>query len=259
MSSSLQPTWVVIPTYNERDTLTRLLPDLLDRVECTILGVDDASEDGTASLWDAWRSRCPDRVEVIHRSGKLGLGTAYLSAFEYCLDRGVAEWIVQMDTDGSHRVEDLVHMLAEAPSTDLVIGSRYVPGASTPGWSSRRRAVSKGGSWYSRQVLGCPVRDLTGGFKVWRASFLRRMPLDQITATGYGFQIAMNAWAWTVGGRIQEVPICFPERQAGTSKMSSGIVWEAVGLVWQVRAQCRMWQLTEHQDSEDEDTGRALQ
>ena len=256
MSSSLQPTWVVIPTYNERDTLTRLLPNLLNQVECSILGVDDASEDGTASLWDAWRSRCPDRVEVIHRSGKLGLGTAYLSAFAYCLDRGSAQWIVQMDADGSHRVDDLVHMLSVAPSADLIIGSRYVPGASTPGWSPRRRALSKGGSWYSRQVLGCPIRDFTGGFKVWRAKFLARLPLQQVTATGYSFQIAMNAWAWTCGGRIREGPICFLERQAGTSKMSLSILWEALGLVWQVRTQCRTWRRVPPENSEDQDPER---
>lgn len=235
--STRQHTWVVIPTYNEWDALSDLLPELLHRIPCIVLGVDDASTDGTGRLWDSWHDCYPDRVQVIHRSGKLGLGTAYLAAFDYCLQRG-ADWIVQMDADGSHRVIDLVKLLAVAPTADMVIGSRFVPGAETPEWPRWRKLLSIGGSWYSRQILGCSIRDVTGGFKVWRASFLSTLPLDQVEATGYGFQIAMNAWATTMAGRIQEVPICFPERRVGRSKMSPAIVAEALVLVWGVRRQC---------------------
>lgn len=238
----LQRTWVVVPTYNEREALGLLLPELLTVPNCVILGVDDASRDGTGALWDAWRTDYPDRIQVIHRSGKLGLGTAYLAAFQYCIDQASTEWIVQMDADGSHRVEDLRTLLMAAPSADLVVGSRYVAGATTPGWPRWRKALSRGGSWYSRQVLQCPVRDLTAGFKVWRAAFLNTLPLDQITATGYGFQIAMTMWAYALGGIVREVPICFPDRVVGTSKMSPAIMAEALGLVWQLRAQQHAYQ-----------------
>lgn len=238
----LQRTWVVVPTYNEREALGLLLPELLTVPNCVVLGVDDASRDGTGALWEAWRTAYPGRIQVIHRSGKLGLGTAYLAAFRYCLGQASTEWIVQMDADGSHRVADLWTLLAVAPTADLVVGSRYVPGAATPGWPRWRKALSRGGSWYSRQVLHCPVRDLTGGFKVWRAEFLNTLPLDQVTATGYGFQIAMTMWACALGGTVREVPICFPERVVGTSKMSPAIMVEALGLVWQLRAQQHTYQ-----------------
>jgi len=241
------PVWVVVPTYNEVDNLSPLIEALLARPALGVWGVDDHSTDGTAGLWTAWKHRAPDRVHVMHRPGKLGLGSAYQQVFTHPTALQ-SDWLVQMDADGSHQVADLDHLLAERFTADLVIGSRYVPGGATPGWSLMRRTLSQAGSWYARTVLDLPIRDLTGGFKCWRTAFLQRLPLADLQIQGYGFQIASTAWAAWMGGVIRECPITFVERRAGTSKMSVAIMREALGLVWTLRSHHQA-SLLQHADS----------
>lgn len=231
-------TWVVLPTLNEAGALPTLLNTLRTLPELGVWGVDDASTDGTAAIWDAAVRADPEHVRVLHRPARLGLGTAYTTAFRHPAVQS-ADWVVQMDADGSHRPADLVRLLAARPQGDLLIGSRYVAGGKTPGWPWHRRGLSRAGSFYSRALLGVPVSDLTGGFKVWRTDLLARMPWDQITATGYGFQIATTAWAYWLGARVVEVPITFIDRQTGVSKFSGAMVTEALGLVWALRRRHR--------------------
>jgi len=236
-------TWVVIPTYNEVQNLEPLLESLLARPDLGVWGVDDASTDGTAAQWAEWAYHNPDRVRVLHRPGKWGLGSAYRQVFTHP-DALHSEWLVQMDADGSHQVADLDRLLAQRGHADLVIGSRYVPGGSTPGWPLSRQLLSRTGSWYARAMLALPIRDVTGGFKCWRTAFLQRLPLQQVEAQGYGFQIALTAWAVWMGGVIRETPITFVERQSGISKMSPAIVREAIRLVWTLRARHETWRLS---------------
>ena len=210
-------TLVVIPTYNEVESL----PGALDRVRqhapaAHVLVVDDSSPDGTGALADERASR-DDHVHVLHRRQKNGLGPAYLAGFDWGLKAGY-ELLVEMDADGSHRAEDLVLLIqraemADAP--DLVIGSRWVAGGATQGWSARRVALSRAGNLYVNVVLGTRVRDATAGFRVYRADILRRLDRSQVRALGYGFQVNMTKVVEDMGGRIVEMPITFVERQAG--------------------------------------------
>jgi len=226
-------TLVVIPTYNEVESL----PGALDRVRqhapaAHVLVVDDSSPDGTGALADERASR-DDHVHVLHRRQKNGLGPAYLAGFDWGLKAGY-ELLVEMDADGSHRAEDLVLLIqraemADAP--DLVIGSRWVAGGATQGWSARRVALSRAGNLYVNVVLGTRVRDATAGFRVYRADILRRLDRSQVRALGYGFQVNMTKVVEDMGGRIVEMPITFVERQAGQSKLSGGIFTEELALV----------------------------
>ncbi len=229
-------TIVIVPTYNERDNLPRLARALLDLdPTLTLLVVDDNSPDGTGDLADSLAST-DSRVHVLHRAGKEGLGRAYVAGFRLALEWGY-DRIVEMDCDFSHRPEDLPRLLAAADTADVVIGSRNVPGGRAVDWSPIRHLISKGGSLYTRLLLGLPVRDCTSGFKCFRRDVLAALDLDRVASNGYGFQVELNYLAHRAGFRLVEVPIIFPDRTVGSSKMSGRIVLEAALMVWNLRRQ----------------------
>ncbi len=221
---------IIIPTYNERENLPRLVHEILGtEPTLEILFVDDRSPDGTGELADRLADET-DRVHVMHRAGKMGLGTAYVAGFKYALNNGY-DYILQMDADFSHRPQDLPRLLQAAETADVVIGSRNVPGGQTLDWSPLRGLISKGGSLYSRLLLRLPVRDCTGGFKCFRRRALEVLDLDHLNASGFGFQVEVNYALARAGMRFAEVPIIFPNRANGKSKMSSHIMFEAALLV----------------------------
>jgi dolichol-phosphate mannosyltransferase len=231
-------TLVVIPTYNERECLTPIVAAVRAAVPAAdVLVVDDNSPDGTGVLAD--ELAVADRqVRVLHRVRKQGLGAAYLAAFQFALDAEVG-WkrIVQMDADFSHDPKDVPRLLAALDAgADLAIGSRYTDGGGTENWGLGRRAISRGGGLYAQTVLGVTVRDLTAGFKAWKADTLRGIDLQAVSAKGYGFQIEMTFRALRNGFRVVEVPIKFVDRRVGQSKMSGTIFFEALTLVWSLRA-----------------------
>ena len=228
---------VVLPTYNERDNLELMIDSLLQSVpDAHVLIVDDSSPDGTGEIAD--RLAAADRrVRVLHRREKDGLGAAYRAAFGYLL-AGAPQYdsVVQMDCDFSHDPADVPRLLLSLESgSDLVIGSRYMRGGSTPGWGLGRRLISRGGSAFAHHLLRLAPHDLTGGFKAWRTSALARIPLHEIETRGYGFQIEMTWRAQRAGARVDEIPITFHERRAGRSKMSRRIVLEALIMVIRLR------------------------
>lgn len=227
---------IALPTFNERENLAPLIAALRSAVpEASILVVDDNSPDGTGAIADSIAAK-DAAVRVLHRTAKEGLGAAYRAAFREVLRTSSADVVVQMDCDFSHDPDDLVRLLeALRDGTDLVLGSRYVRGGSTLGWSRRRRLLSMGGSLFSRAVLGLPYRDLTGGFKVWRRATLAAVLSEKVDTNGYGFQVEMTYRAHRAGAGINEVPIIFRERVAGSSKMSGGIVREAMLMVLRLR------------------------
>ncbi|HSO01744.1 MAG TPA: polyprenol monophosphomannose synthase [Gaiellaceae bacterium] len=222
---------VCLPTYNERENLEPMLralgavlgPD--DRV----LVIDDDSPDGTGELADRLAAELPF-VDVLHRERKEGLGPAYLAGFRQALERG-AELVVEIDCDFSHDPNDVPRLLEAVRDADLVLGSRYVPGGGIENWGLVRRAISAGGSLYARVLLGVGVRDLTGGFKCFRRAVLESLPLEEVHARGYAFQIELTYRALRRGFRVREIPIRFTDRVTGGSKMSRAIVLEAI---WKV-------------------------
>ncbi len=220
---------VVVPTYNERSNLPHLLASV--RLHgYRVLVVDDGSPDGTGSLADEIAAEDP-MVEVLHRPRKEGLGPAYAAGFDRVLQTG-ARAIIEMDADFSHSPADLPRLVEALNSgADLAIGSRYVPGGSTPDWPLVRRLISRGGNLYARLALGIPVRDATAGFRAFRSAALRQLPYRQAEASGYGFQVEMAWRATTAGLAVVEIPIVFRDRQRGTSKMNRRIVAEAMLLV----------------------------
>jgi dolichol-phosphate mannosyltransferase len=221
---------VVIPTYQERDNLGPVVARLHAAVpEADVLVVDDASPDGTGDLADEMAAADP-RVTVLHRSGKQGLGAAYLAGFAEALRRDY-QIVVEMDADGSHPPEDLPALLAALDDADVVLGSRYVPGGVVRNWPARRQLISRAGNLYSRVALGVPIKDITAGFRVFRRQVLEELDLDQVASQGYCFQIDMAWRAVLAGFRVREVPITFTERQRGASKMDTSIVVEAL---WRV-------------------------
>ena len=221
---------VVIPTYNERENLEPLLTRLHAAVPgACVLVVDDASPDGTGALADQLAAQDP-RVRVLHRTEKAGLGAAYLAAFAVAL-RGDHDVIVEMDADGSHAPEELPKLLDTLAEADVVLGSRYVEGGEVVNWAAHRRLLSRGGSLYARLALGVPIRDMTGGFRVFRRQVLAELNLDDVASQGYCFQIDLAWRAVQAGFRVREVPITFIERERGTSKMHGAIVREAL---WRV-------------------------
>jgi dolichol-phosphate mannosyltransferase len=245
------PVWVVVPTYDEADNvvpLSRAVLAALDGagVAGRVLVVDDGSPDGTADLAEAL-SREEPRVAVMRRPLKQGIGPAYRDGFRRALAEGAA-LVVEMDCDFSHDPARLPALVAAAAGADLVLGSRYVPGGGVARWGPLRRAVSRGGCLYAQLILGVPVRDLTGGFKCFRREVLEAIPLDEVTAAGYGFQIEMTYRALMAGFRVVEVPITFTERERGRSKMSRGIVWEAAALVPRLRRRLRRQSGLERRD-----------
>jgi dolichol-phosphate mannosyltransferase len=228
---------VVIPTYNERDNLGSLVCELLSLHErIRLLIVDDNSPDGTGRLADELSSTHPGRLEVLHRTAKEGLGRAYVAGFRRALDLG-APYIAQMDADHSHRPADLLAMVdvADRTGADLILGSRYIPGGDTQGWPWHRRLISRAGGIYAGLILGVPIRDLTGGFKVWRRETLQDIELENIHADGYSFQIETTYRALRRKHTFEQVPITFHDRVAGRSKLSRRVVIEAAILVWQLR------------------------
>jgi len=227
---------VVVPTYNEAENIRRLVEEVLRLDGYDLLIVDDNSPDGTGQIAEGLRLRWNGRLDVLHRQGKSGLGTAYVAGFKRALERGY-DYIFEMDADFSHDPADLPRLLAAAQShdADLVLGSRYVPGGGTVNWSFLRKLISRGGSLYARLILGVPVNDLTGGFKCYRRQALERLDLGHVQASGYSFQIEMTYRCFQQGMRVVEVPIVFVDRQIGQSKMSQRIVWEAMLLVLKMR------------------------
>jgi dolichol-phosphate mannosyltransferase len=228
--------WVVLPTYNERENLEPMVAAILAALpEAALLVVDDNSPDGTGELADTLAAR-EERVSVLHRPAKDGLGVAYREGFRWVLDRPGTRAVVQMDADFSHDPAVLPKLLAPLMGTaDLVLGTRYMAGGDTVGWPLRRRLLSRGGTLFARTVLLLPYRDLTGGFKAWRAELLNAIRLRETAGSGYGFQIETTWWAHRRRARIVQVPIIFRERVAGASKMHGAIVREAILLVLALR------------------------
>ena len=234
-------TVIIIPTYNEREVLGQIVPAVRAAVPAAdVLIVDDNSPDGTGALADELAA-ADKQVRVLHRVRKEGLGAAYLAAFEFALDGG-HDWrrIVQMDADFSHDPKDVPRLLAALDAgADMAVGSRYVEGGGTENWGLGRRIISRGGGIYAQTVLGVDVRDLTAGFKAWKAETLRGIDLPAVSARGYGFQIEMTFRTLRNGFRVTEVPIRFVDRRVGQSKMSGTIFFEALTLVWSLRARVR--------------------
>ncbi len=221
---------VVLPTFNEAGTIEEVLRRIrLARPDARVLVVDDGSPDGTADLAEKVGEKL-GAIEVLRRDKRRGLGAAYRAGFAWGLDRG-AEVLAEMDADLSHDANSLSSLISLLEDHDLVIGSRYVPGGSIPNWSLHRRLLSRAGNAYSALMLGVPVRDITSGFRVYRADLLRAIDIDTVRADGYGFQVEMTYRAARVDARIAEVPISFVGRELGESKMSSSIVVEALALV----------------------------
>ena len=227
-------TIVVIPTYNERDNVVRLAAEVLaQHPSIQILFVDDNSPDGTGEMVDELAAR-NERIMVMHRSGKLGLGSAYRAGFKVALDSG-ADYLVEMDADFSHDPTILPFFIATIQQCDLVIGSRYLNGVSVVNWPIRRLMLSVFASLYTRVITGLPVKDCTSGFKCFRRSTIEAIDLDSVRSDGYSFQIEMNYRCMEKGFKIIEVPIIFIDRHAGSSKMSKKIVREAILLVWKLK------------------------
>ena len=223
---------VIIPTFNERGTLPPIVARVRTSVpEAHILVADDNSPDGTGQIADGLAAS-DDHVHVMHRLGKEGLGAAYLAGFAWALQEGY-DVVVEMDADGSHQPEQLHRLLDALRSADLVLGSRWVAGGSTENWPRSRQLISKGGSAYTRIMLGVPIHDATGGYRAFRAGTLRGLDLHEVASQGYCFQIDLAWRALQRGMRVREVPITFVERTAGASKMSRKIVVEAL---WRVTA-----------------------
>ncbi len=218
---------VIIPTYNESESLPGVISRVRESVpDADVLVADDNSPDGTGTLADELAASDP-HIHVLHRPGKEGLGRAYLAGFGWGLERGY-DVLVEMDADGSHRPEELPRLLAQIPHSDVVLGSRWVPGGSVVNWPLSRRVLSQGGSLYTRLALGIPTRDATGGYRAYRASALAELDLASVDSNGYCFQIDLLWRALQRGLVVREVPITFVEREAGTSKMSGRIVREAL-------------------------------
>jgi dolichol-phosphate mannosyltransferase len=227
---------VIVPTYNERENIQRIVPLVLEQDErLEVLVVDDGSPDGTGALADEIASR-EARVHVLHRAGKLGLGTAYLEGFHWGIARGY-DWLFEMDADFSHDPSHLPQFIEGLADFDLVLGSRYLEGRVTViNWPMGRLLLSYFANAYARVVTGLPVAEATGGFKAFRRVVLENIALDKVESEGYAFQIEMSFRAWKKGFRIGEIPIVFVDRTLGESKMSKRIVREAVWKVWKLRA-----------------------
>ncbi len=226
---------IITPTYNERENLPSFLAGVFAVLpEAAVLVVDDNSPDGTGALADEAAARDP-RVQVLHRPGKMGLGSAYLEGFRWALDRDF-DVVFEMDTDHSHDPKYLPDFLrAIDAGADVVIGSRNIPGGGVEGWGPGRHVISKGGSVYSRTILGLSVRDLTSGYKAFTREALDRIDITAVRSNGYSFQIELTYRAILRGMKVTEVPILFVDRRAGASKMSRKIFAEAILMVWKLR------------------------
>lgn len=227
---------VVIPTYNEAENLPKLVSALLALPLDTLslLIVDDNSPDGSGQIAEDLAAQHPGRMAVLHRPGKQGLGTAYLSGFRWALEAG-AQAIGQMDADFSHAPEKVAELAQALQSCDIAVGSRYVPGGSLDErWPLWRKGLSAFGNFYARTILRLPLRDITGGFRIWKSSVLQSMPLQRIRSNGYAFQVETAYVAHRLGYTFREVPIYFADRRWGQSKMSLRIQREAAIRVWRI-------------------------
>lgn len=225
---------VIIPTYNELENISVLIPDLMDRYpNLDILIVDDNSPDGTADYVRKMQERngC---IKLIERPRKMGLGTAYVAGFRFMLENGY-DYAIQMDADYSHDPKEIGNFFREIRDYDLVLGSRYITGVNVINWPMRRLLLSYFANYYTKFVTGIPVADCTGGFKMFRRRVLETINLKDIRSNGYSFQIEMNFKAWKAGFKIKEIPIIFVDRVKGNSKMNKKIVREAVFMVWKLR------------------------
>lgn len=236
----MQRALIIIPTYNEKDNIRDIATAVLEQQKdihdtvISVLVVDDNSPDGTADIVRQMQRPeefGPEKVHLMQRMGKMGLGTAYVAGFKYGLEREF-DYIFEMDADFSHDPNEIKVFLKEIKNFDLVVGSRYITGANVANWPLRRLLLSYYANLYARVITGIKVHDATGGFKCFRRKVLEAIDLDDIRSNGYAFQIEMNFRAWRKGFTIKEIPIVFVDRHAGTSKMSKAIVREAVGMVW---------------------------
>jgi len=225
---------VIIPTYNEIENIERMIHAVFDQSsDFSLLIIEDGSPDGTAQKVKELQEKFP-RLHMIERTGKLGLGTAYVTGFKWALEREF-NYVFEMDCDFSHDPNDLPRLLETAQSSDLVIGSRYINGIRIINWPFRRLLLSYGASIYTRMITGIEVLDTTGGFKCFTRKALEALNLDKIISNGYSFQLELNYKIWSKGLKITEYPIIFTERRDGQSKMGGGIIFEAVFAVWKLR------------------------
>lgn len=225
---------IIIPTYNELENLPKLLPAVLSKDEgIEVLVVDDNSPDGTADFVEN-ESKKNNRIHLIRRPSKQGLGTAYIEGFKYALKNGY-HLIFEMDADFSHDPDEIPRFIEEINSCDVVLGSRYINGVNVINWPMRRLLLSWFANLYTRVITGMPVCDATGGFKCFKREVLEAIDLDKVKSNGYAFQIEMNYKAWKKGFKLKEISIIFMDRVKGKSKMSKKIVREAITMVWKLR------------------------
>ncbi|MCD4777152.1 MAG: polyprenol monophosphomannose synthase [Candidatus Aegiribacteria sp.] len=225
---------IIVPTYNEVDNISRLIPALLDlSVKPDILVVDDNSPDGTGDAVLEFEST--RRVHLLGRPGKAGLGQAYIAGFQWAMERDKFDPIIQMDADFSHKPEKVVELMNALEEYDLAIGSRYCSGVNVVNWPLSRLLLSWFANKYTKLITGLPMEDATGGFKAFRREALEKLDLNDVKSDGYSFQIEVTYKLFNSGCSIKEVPIIFVDRHAGTSKMTKSIVWEAVWMVWHLR------------------------
>lgn len=228
---------VIVPTYNEADNIGRVIDLVLAQpTPISILVVDDNSSDGTAAIVRSKMEEAPERVHLVERGGKLGLGTAYLRGFRFALSRDYT-YICEMDADLSHDPDDLPRLIepVRTDEVDLTIGSRYVKGVRVINWPLSRLVLSYSAGMYTRAITRLPILDVTAGFKCFHRRVLEALPLDRVNSDGYAFQVEMHYRTWRAGFRFEEVPVIFTERTEGQSKMSRGIVREAALKVWELR------------------------
>ena len=228
---------LIIPTYNEVENIPKLLSALfaLPIDDLHVLVVDDNSPDGTGQIAEDQKKSHPGKIDVLHRSGKLGLGSAYIQGFHLCLEDG-SDFIGQMDADFSHSPQKVLELVQALPDCDMALGSRYVPGGSLDkDWAFWRKGLSAFGNFYARTILGLPIRDVTGGFRLWKRETLSHLPLERVRSNGYVFQVEMAYVADRLGFKMKEIPIYFAERCFGKSKMTLHIQLEAAIRVWQLR------------------------
>jgi len=230
-------TTLIIPTYNEAENLPKLLAELfsLPLKDLHVLVVDDNSPDGTGGIAEDQKKSFPGKIKVVHRSGKLGLGSAYIQGFHLCLEDG-SDTIGQMDADFSHEPQKVLELVQAMPDCDMALGSRYIPcGSLDKDWAFWRKGLSAFGNFYARAILGLPIQDVTGGFRLWKRETLSHLPLERVRSNGYVFQVEMAYVTDRLGFKMKEVPIYFAERRFGKSKMSLHIQLEAAIRVWQLR------------------------
>ena len=226
---------VIVPTYNERENLPVLVQGLMAHENLRVLVVDDQSPDGTGALADELAVRYPGRIDVMHRTGKRGLGRSYVDGIKWAVGQPV-DFIGQMDADLSHDPAQIDRLVAAAPSADVVIGSRYIPGGEIVNWPAKRKLLSRFANIYIRLITRIASRDCTSGYRCWRRDALAALPLDRIESDGYSFLTEMLFMATLRGYRVAEVPITFVERRLGQSKLSSGVLLESAITPWRLQA-----------------------